>query len=566
MPSDWLNDWEKRMDDQPSLFAPLPKAAWKKPTPHPLRPYQEEAVSGAISCLKDARSTIIVLPTGMGKTRCITEVIARMSLPTLFLAHRDELIQQAVARIINDTGFPVEVDKAESYGRNAKVIVGSIQTVNRDYRLERFSRDRFGLVIVDECHHAASDSYRKVLDYFGPAKVLGVTATPDRSDEKAMGEVFETVAYDYEIVDAIREGWLCPIEAKRVVVAGLDMSKIRTIGGDFNQGDLDAVMSVEGVLHGVADAVIRETGNLKTIIYTTSIENARRIAEILNRHREGCARSVDSKDDSSRINVEHHKRGDFQYLVNVGILTEGYDDPSLECIVIARPTKSRSLYAQIMGRGLRPFPPKKTRCLVIDFTGNTGRHSLSSPADVLGGLYSEEEIEKAEELVENGQCQDVVKALDEAKLLLDLEKAKALAIASRAKIKVSAIYTKTTVDPFSVLGIGKEHERQSRIDKRFGGSIPSDAQVKCLVEKFKVPIPEGITKREASSLIDKLITRSREGLATFKQVALLKKYGVSAEDFTFEGAGKYINAIVANGWRSLPFERALAMADIARRK
>ncbi|HET6279432.1 MAG TPA: DEAD/DEAH box helicase, partial [Polyangia bacterium] len=338
-----------------------------------LRPYQVEAVQAIQDALKLTRSTLLVMATGLGKTQVFGAVTAAWPKPgrVLVLAHRDELLDQARRRLQQMTGEYVDLEQAEFRASGARIVVGSVQTLSRPKRLERFPQDAFELVIVDEAHHAIAATYRRVLKWFEHAKVLGVTATPDRQDEQGMHNVFESVAYKREIEDGIKDGFLCPIRVTQIQVDKIELSAVRTTAGDLNQGDLDAVMSTEEVLHGVVDPTMKEAGDRRTIVFTTSVANAHRMAEIFNRYRIGCAQAVDGETatDKRRAILAGHKRGDFQFLVNVGVLTEGYDDPGVACVAMARPTKSRALYAQCAGRGLR-IAPGKADCLLLDFVGN----------------------------------------------------------------------------------------------------------------------------------------------------------------------------------------------------
>ncbi len=289
---------------------------------HPLRPYQQEAFDSVMRELGDVRSTLLVLPTGAGKTRIATELASRRGDDRiLFLAHRDELLVQAHARLARDCGDIVGLDQADRMAGDERLVVASVQTISRQSRLERFRPDRFDLIIVDECHHSAAPTYKRVLDYFGNAKICGLTATPDRADEKAMGQIFDSVAYLYEIEDAIRDGYLCDVVCSRIEIAGLDLSSVKTTAGDLNQGQLDAIMKVEENLLAVADATMREAGERKTLVFTTSVDNAKRLAEIMNRHRKGCAKSVDGKTkiDERRGILAGHQDGGYQFLVNCGI-------------------------------------------------------------------------------------------------------------------------------------------------------------------------------------------------------------------------------------------------------
>jgi superfamily II DNA or RNA helicase len=538
---------------EPRKLAPVPA-----PVLSALRPYQEQAVSSALKELEGVRSTLIVMATGTGKTRCMTELAKqRKADRVLVLAHRDEILQQARERFRRDCGERVGLDKADNSAGDERIVVGSIQTVSTPDRLRRFDPRRFDLVMVDEAHHAPATTYRRVIDYFEDAKVIGVTATPDRADEKAMGQVFDSVAFLYEIEDAIRDKWLCDVRCSRIQVAGLDLSSVKTVAGDLNQGDLDAVMAVEEVLLGVADATMREAGDRRTLLFTTSVANADRLAEIMNRHREGCAMAVNGKTelDQRRAILQGHQQGNYQFLVNCAIATEGYDDPGISCVAMARPTKSRSLYAQSVGRGLRILEGKQD-CLILDFCGNSGRHKLASALDILGGKYTDEEEELAQKIVAKNPGMRAREAIDEAKAQLELEKKRAEEAAKRAAIKAHAIYTKSDVDPFGVFHIDVQREQQ--LAERFGGKIASEKQVACL-QNFKIPVPQGCTSQLASKLINAAIVRRQKHLASFNQLKTLQKYGVNEINIGFERAGTVIDAIKKNGGRPLPFAQLDAL-------
>ncbi len=525
---------------------------------HPLRPYQVEAVDSVLRELGDVRSTLLVLPTGAGKTRVATEIASRRKDDRiLFLAHRDELLVQARARLSRDCGDIVGLDQADRMAGDERLVVASVQTISRQSRLERFRPDRFDLIIVDESHHACAPTYKRVLDYFGKAKICGLTATPDRADEKAMGQIFDSVAFLYEIEDAIRDGYLCDVICSRVEIAGLDLSSVKTTAGDLNQGELDAIMKVEENLLAVADATMREAGERKTLVFTTSVDNAKRLAEIMNRHRKDCAMSVDGKTeiDERRRTLARHQDGGCQFLVNCGITTEGYDDPSISCVALARPTKSRALHTQMCGRGLR-IHPDKDNCLLIDFVGNSGRHKLASALDVLGGKYTEDEEELAQELVKKNPGMKARDALDQAHAQAERLKREAEEAAKRAAIKAKAIYTKSTVNPFSVFHL--DVAREMAISDRFGGRPPSEKQLACL-ERAKIPIPPGCTAQLASKLIGTMIKRREEHLATFGQLKTLQKYGVNDVNIRFDTASSIITAINANGWKPLPFAKLDAL-------
>jgi superfamily II DNA or RNA helicase len=497
-------------------------------TDQSLRPYQRDAVDGIGEKLAEFRSTLLVIPTGTGKTRVFTEVARHWPGKVLVLAHRDELLQQARGRLGKETGEMVGLEQADFYAGNERIVVGSVQTLSQPDRLSRWKPDHFGIVVCDEAHHAPSPSYRRIFDHFSGAKLLGVTATPDRADEKAMGLVFESVAYVYEIDDAIKDGYLCPIRILPIFLGELDLSSCRTTAGDLNQGDLDAAM-VEAAIAHMVKSTVEESGDLKTLFFTTSVDNATRSAELFNVIKPGSARSVNGKTpvDVRRSILAGFERGDFQYLTNCGIATEGYDCPPVSCIAQGRPTKSRSLHAQIIGRGLRPYPGKED-CLVLEFTGNSGRHDLASALDILGGKYDEDEVALAKKIVNASKGKQAGEALEEAREKIRNEKARKALIAARSNYQKGQVY-----NPFDVMHMSKT--KQDTWDERFSGAVPSEAQM-AWMQSRKIDVPKGLTKAQASKLIGNLKMREAKGLANYNQTKTLEALGIPAINLSYKNA------------------------------
>src|SRR3990167_2301775 len=394
-----------------------------------LRQYQTQASDAIMREFQESDSTLIVVPTGGGKTIIIADVIRRFHPQrAIVLAHREELIFQARQKIEAFTGFNCEIEMADftaaaNLWQLPEVIISTVQTQNSGTtkkRMTRFNPNDFGLLVIDEAHHCTANSYRAVIDYYKSnpdLRVLGVTATPDRTDEEALGQVFKTVAFDYEILDAIHDGYLVPVEQQLVSISGLDFSNVRTTAGDLNGADLAAVMEQEEMMQGVASASIEIVGNRRAVVFTSSVKHAETISSIFNRHRNGMCEWVcgtTPKEERRRI-LDDFQNGRVQVVANCAVLTEGFDNTGVEVIIMARPTKSRSLYAQMAGRAMRPLPgvidgleaasaderksaiatSAKSSCKIIDFVGNSGRHKLMTTADILGGNVSEEAIEKA---------------------------------------------------------------------------------------------------------------------------------------------------------------------------
>lgn len=539
-----------------------------------LRPYQSEAVESSFNEWKDKTSTLIVCPTGCGKTTTFTEIIRR-HLPkrALILVHREELMKQARDRLIDQAEIDCEVEMADqrastSLWNQSPCVVATVQTMYSGNmgkgRMARFNPEDFGLLVCDEAHHYVSPAYKKVIDYFRQnkdLKVLGVTATPDRTDEAALGQIFESVAHDYEILDAIRDGWLVPVDQQMVHVQGLDFSAMRTTAGDLNGADLSAIMEKEEVLQGVASSSISIIGERRTLAFTSSVKHAEMLSNIFNRYKSNMADWICGKTPKyDRANkLEKFKSGKTQVMVNCGVLTEGFDCPEVEVIVQARPTKSRCLYAQIIGRSFRPLPgiidkfptaperrsaietSKKPSALIIDFVGNAGRHKLMSSADILGGNVSDEAIEKAyAEAKKRGVPVRMDELLEQAQEILEEKRREE--IARKNRLVANAKYLTTKINPFDAYELDPVKERGWDSGKTF-----SEKQRMFLL---KIGInPDEMGYANGTRLIAEQCRRYKENLCTIKQAALLKKHGYETKDLKMKAASVLIDALAKNGWR-----------------
>jgi superfamily II DNA or RNA helicase len=384
-----------------------------------LRPYQEEGAQAIIERLKTDRSTLLVMPAGTGKTQTFVTVAGRLGVRTLFLAHRDELITQAANRIEQMLGTAPAIEKASEHAsHDAQYVVASVQTL-RWPRLGTWPRDHFGLVVVDEGHHAVSKGHKGVTSYFESAKVLGVTATPDRLDKLALGEVFDSVAYTYPLPTAVADGWLTKVIARRIRLKEVDLNGVSTRAGDFATNELEARIGHDKALTAIRKALLEYSEGRKTLIYTPMVESACRLMQLLNEEQPGCARVVHGETplEERRETLRAHAAGEFQFVTSVGVLTEGFDSPSVSCIAMARPTKSRALYTQIIGRGMR-LAEGKSDCLVLDFTGVTDQLGLVGPEDALAGKVDDELSAELAEMSDawGDEPVDMMKAIDEAKL------------------------------------------------------------------------------------------------------------------------------------------------------
>jgi superfamily II DNA or RNA helicase len=376
-----------------------------------LRDYQTEAVESCEQSLATHDRVMLVLPTGCGKT----EVFAALARDwqqgrVLVIAPQINLVDQARDKLAQRCDLYVGVEQASrSSYKHDRVIAASKQTL---IRAERFKTLKgVGLVVVDECHLAATKIFAKTLDWFiqQGAKVLGVTATPNRHDKVSMRNLFDTCAYELSILDAIESGWLVAPQARCVKVKGLDLGQVKSNRDDFQQGDLARVMEDEKVIHEIADITARESADMKTVVYCVSVREAKAVAELLvdqygKRAGWVCGDQARQSHDDRATTLRNFTKGDLQFVCNVGVLTTGWDFPGLEHIVMARPTRSQSLYTQIMGRGTRPLPgtvdfpdstaesrraaiaaSAKPHFTVTDLRDNSLEHKLITAVDVLGG-------------------------------------------------------------------------------------------------------------------------------------------------------------------------------------
>lgn len=513
-----------------------------------LRDYQQEArESIQIEWNKGIKKTLLVLPTGCGKTIVFSKVIedrVKKGERVLVLAHRGELLDQAADKLEKSTGLKCATEKAEqtSLGSWFRVVVGSVQTLMREKRLARFDKDFFDTIIIDEAHHCISDSYQRVLNYFD-ANVLGVTATPDRGDMKNLGSYFESLAYEYTLPKAIKEGYLSPIKALTLPLK-VDLSAVGQQAGDFKTSDLGSAL--DPYLESIADEMVKNASDRKTVVFLPLVKTSQKFTEILNQKGFRAAEVNGESQDRAEI-LEDFENDKYTVLCNSMLLTEGWDCPSVDCIVVLRPTKVRSLYSQMVGRGTR-LHPGKTELLLLDFLWHTDRHELCHPAHLIA---ENEEVAKA-----------MTKQIEEAGIPLDLEAVEETAaedvVAQREEALAKQLQEmkkrkRKLVDPLQ-FEMSIQAEDLANYVPAFGWEMgpPSEKQVKTL-EKLGI-LPDQVDNAgKATKLLERLDRRREQGLTTPKQIRFLEQRGFEhVGKWPFENAKKLIDRIAANGWRIPP--------------
>ena len=511
-----------------------------------LRPYQKEAVEAIFSEWKEEhRRTLLVLPTGTGKTVVFAKVVELKvgeGKRVLILAHRNELLEQASDKLKEACGIDTVLEKADStaVGKLSPVTVGSVQTLYREHRLIQYPRDYFDIIIVDEAHHAMSDTYQKILEYFNKALVLGVTATPDRADRKNLGQYFDSLAYEYPMRKAVKEGYLAPIKAQMIPL-DIDITNVGISNGDYAVGEIGSAL--DPYLEQIAKEMLTYCKDRKTVVFLPLIRTAQKFCEILNSYGlSACEVNGDSTDRNEVI--KDFECGNYQVLCNAMLLTEGWDCPDVDCIVVLRPTKVRSLYQQMVGRGMR-LAPNKTELLLLDFLWMTDRHDLCHPSSLIA--KTEEVAQRInKKVIENEDGVDLLDSEEEAEKDIIREREESLA----KELEEMKQRKKRLVDPIQY-AISISAEDLMNYEPTFGWEMaPASEKQLALLEKWGISPEEVPNAGMASLLITRLTSRQDLGLATPKQIKCLEKYGFThVGTWSFDEASNMITRIANYNWK-----------------
>ncbi len=513
------------------------------------RYYQLESLNGSAKYpgIKRAwgtwRKVLLVLPTGTGKTIVfclLSSDIVAAGGRVLILAHRDELIRQAADKLEKATGLSCAIEKADecAAGCLERVIVGSVQTLLSPSRRNALPEPTH--IIVDEAHHAISDSYQAVLNHWSNAHVLGVTATPDRGDMRELGTYFEGLAYEYTLPQAIADGFLSPIRALTLPVK-IDMTGVKPANGDWSKEQI--ATALDPYLPELCRGFAEHARERKGLIFVPLCATGKKVVDALSA--QGLRAYYCDGDDRSQIKA-WEADGPGSVIVNAMLLTEGYDHPPIDALAVWRFTKSRPFYAQMCGRGTRIHPGKEN-LLLIDNLFLSERHQLCRPAHL---FVEEPEIaDKITEMSERkpGGAMDLTEVeMDKARqeVIKDREASLAKKLAEMRHRK------RDLVDPLQyAVSIGSPN----LVDyvPAFAGDVqpPTQTQVDALAKCGIFP-SDIKSAGHADAILGALADRKGRGLAAPRQIRILERYGVKGVgQMRAEHAQKLIGRIAANGWR-----------------
>ena len=514
-----------------------------------LRPYQAEAKDAILQAWSEGRKRpLLVVPTGCGKTVVLAKVAEDQvdhGGRVLIMAHRGELLDQAADKVKQVTGIDCAYEKAgtSSLGSCMPITVGSVQSLCQEKRLQQFPSDYYSSVIVDEAHHCLSDSYQRVLEHFSAANVLGVTATPDRGDMRNLGRFFDSRAYEYTMSQAIRDKYLCPVKAQMIPLK-LDISDVGMSNGDYSAGEVGTAL--EPYLRQIAHEIAENYADRKTVVFLPLIHISQTFCDLLNEMGVPAAEVNGNSADRADI-LRDFEAGRYSVLCNSMLLTEVWDCPAVDCIVILRPTKLRSLYQQMVGRGMR-LSPGKDHLLLLDFLWMTARHDLCRPS----ALVSKDAAiaqKMDERLRKDDGVYDLIESEEEAErdVLAEREAALARELAEMRNRK------RKLVDPLQyALSIAAEDLTSYVPTFAWEMAPPSEKQI-AFLEKRGIFADSVRNAGLASLLIDRLKRRQDEGLATPKQIRCLERYGFrQVGTWQFDDASALISRLANNSWR-LPY-------------
>lgn len=492
-----------------------------------LRPYQQQAAASVTRGWLEYRRQLACMATGAGKTVFFSHLAAQEPGRTLILVHRQELARQAAGKLFAATGLHAAVEMGEERAvPGHKVVIGSVQSMRS--RLGKYAPDAFDLIICDEAHHSISPEWQAVLSHFAGARVLGVTATPSRSDKRALGSYYEHVAAEVSLLQLIKEGFLCPIRARKLDVE-IDVSALRKKRGYLSAGDVGGALGPR--VEALAAAAAEELWDRKAVVFLPLCHTSESFAAALCRHGINARHVAGDSADRDAVLSWFAEPGR-KTLCNAMLLTEGWDCPEVDCVMPLRATGSESLYIQMAGRMTRLFPGKEFG-LLLDPLWITGAHSLCRPADICAsGSLHRDALQARLDLGE-----DLLAAEEQAQRIVADTLERQLKEAKKKKAP------RGTVDPVAwALALHDGDLAQWEPDTDTDREPVTAGQ---LVDLRKLGLwTEGETmcRGYAAALLDRAETRAAMGLASPRQVALCKQMGhANAELLSAGEAGLFIS-------------------------
>jgi ATP-dependent helicase IRC3 len=538
----------------PNLGAHSMTAVAQPPTTYRLtpRPYQHEAVAALLAATASGiQRPLLVLPTGTGKTIVFALLVQRRRGRSLILAHRDELIQQAVDKLhLVDPTLALGVVQATRDEHTAPTVVASVQTLSRRTRLTRLVPD-FQTIVIDEAHHAPAPTYRRILEYCrawrtdGPL-VVGVTATPERGDHHSLRPVFDRIVYQKTLLEMMQAGYLVDLRALQILLQA-DFDALCIQQGDFVEAELESLLLAANAPAQVLAAFQTHAAERKALLFTPTVALAYAMAETF------CAAGIaaEALDGTTplatrRAILHRLHTGDTRVVANCAVLTEGFDEPSVDCIIVARPTQSALLYQQMLGRGTRTYPGK-TDCLLLDVVGVSTSHTLHTAATLFGCDAGRLARQSVLEIV---ATREALTSEEDAPLAGTLRSTPVDLFARRALRWVQ------TRQGAWVLSLGAQHGtlrlRPDGPDTWQVVQMRRDADPVQLGDTLPLPYAQGLAEDYARHLgVARLVEAEapwRQQPATEKQTALLRKLGTAPRAGLTKGEAADLLAAVLGDW------------------
>lgn len=549
------------LDIDDDVFAPslpAPSSGWT------YRDYQRRCFDAIDDAwLAGLRSVIIVLATGLGKTVVFSYVAKKITErggKVLILAHSEELLDQAAEKLLDSTGVEAAKEKANDRATPwDSIVLASVQTLSRKTRLDGWAPDHFELIITDECHRGMAKSYRTIYDHFTGAKKLGVTATADRGDGQALGEIYEKCVFEFGLLEAVRAGWLVrPIV--RTMPLEIDLKGVKTSrtsqGADYDLGEVSH--RITPFLGEIARLMAENTkGRKQGVVFMPSVETARMMRDaLLNAGMNAEYVSGECPDRTEKI--ERFKAGEIQVLINAMLLIEGFDHDAVDWICVLRPTKIRALYVQAAGRGTRPLKSiikalnaagsdeerreiiaksEKPTLLILDFLWLTEKLDLIAPVSLV--CKDPRVAEMAAKKAKDGDLLEI-EASAQRDLLKSLEKAAAKNAGKKGK----------TLDPLA-LAVSLKTEDLSHYEpkEKWEFGAPSVAQLEVLA-KNRIDISKVHTAGMASQILNRLHLRRQQGLCSVGQMQFLEKLGIKDAALKTAAEAKAITLRQLSDWKN----------------